>query len=91
MTKNGHKMRLVFIINGVDLSIDVNVDAPLIEAVQRVLEESNNTGRPPEEWEVRDVGGVLLEINRTPKELGLQEGARLFLSLRVGAGGVDQS
>ena len=91
MTKNGHKMRLVFIINGVDLSIDVNMDAPLIEAVQRVLEESNNTGRPPEEWEVRDVGGVLLEINRTPKELGLQEGARLFLSLRVGAGGVDQS
>lgn len=84
-------MRLVFIINGVDLSIDVNMDAPLIEAVQRVLEESNNTGRPPEEWEVRDVGGVLLEINRTPKELGLQEGARLFLSLRVGAGGVDQS
>ena len=91
MTKKVHKMRLVFIINGVDLSIDVNMDAPLIEAVQRVLEESNNTGRPPEEWEVRDVGGVLLEINRTPKELGLQEGARLFLSLRVGAGGVDQS
>ena len=84
-------MRLVFIINGVDLSIDVNMDAPLIEAVQRVLEESNNTGRPPEEWEVRDVGGVLLEINRTPKELGLQEGARLFLSLRVGAVGADQS
>ena len=90
MAKNGHKICLVFIINGVDISIEVNLDAPLIEAVQRVLEESNNTGRPPEEWEVRNVDGVLLEMNRTPKELNLQEGARLFLSLRVGAGGIDQ-
>ena len=90
MARNDHKICLVFIINGVDISIEVNLDAPLIEAVQRVLEESNNTGRPPEEWEVRNVDGVLLEMNRTPKELILQEGARLFLSLRVGAGGIDQ-
>lgn len=65
--------------------------APLMEAVQRALAESDNTGRPPDEWEVRDASGVLLENNRTPKELGLLEGTRLFLSLRVGAGGVDQS
>lgn len=90
MAINGHKISLVFIINGVDISIEVNPAAPLIEAVQRVLEESKNTGRPPEEWEVRNVDGVLLEMNRTPKELDLQDGARLFLSLRVGAGGIDQ-
>ncbi|MGB5079885.1 MAG: DUF2604 domain-containing protein [Burkholderiales bacterium] len=83
-----HKVRLIFIINGQDFPIEANIQAPLMEAVQRALAESGNTGRPPDEWEVRDAGGVLLEKNRTPKDLSLNDGARLFLSLRVGAGGV---
>jgi hypothetical protein len=85
------KIKIIFIINGQDYPIEANIQAPLMEAVQRALAESDNTGRPPDEWEVRDASGVLLEKNRTPKDLGLHEGARLFLSLRVGAGGVDQS
>lgn len=91
MTKKDHKVRLIFIINGQDFPIEANTQAPLIEAVQRALAESDNTGRPPDEWEVRDASGVLLEKNRTPKDLGLIEEVRLFLSLSVGAGGIDQS
>lgn len=91
VAEKDHKVTLVFIINGQDYSIEANVHAPLMEAIQRSLAVSDNTGRAPEEWEVRDVSGVLLENNRTPKDLGLDEGARLFLSLRVGAGGIDQS
>ena len=91
MAEKDHKVKLIFIINGQDFPIEANVQAPLMEAVQRALAESGNTGRPPDEWEVRDVGGVLLEKNRSPKDLGLHDGSRLFLSLRVGAGGVDQS
>lgn len=51
------------------------------------LSESGNSGRPLSEWEVRDSAGALLDMTRTVKELGLTNGARLFLSLRVGAGG----
>ncbi len=91
VAEEDHKVRLIFIINGQDLPIEANVNAPLMEAVERALAESNNTGRAPDEWELRDASGVFLETNRAPKELGLLEGARLFLSLRVGAGGVDQS
>ena len=91
MAEKDHKIKIIFIINGQDYSIESNVNAPLMAAVQLALTESDNTGRPPEEWEVRDASGVLLEKNRTPKDLGLLEGVRLFLSLRVGAGGVDQS
>jgi len=86
-----HKIRLIFIINGQDFPVEANINAPLLEAVQRALAESGNTGRPVDEWEVRDTSGVLLEKHRTPKELGLHNGTRLFLSLRVGAGGIDQS
>jgi hypothetical protein len=85
--KSGQKFTLVFIINGQDFPIHVDPKLPLSVAVQRVLQESGNTGRPPEEWEVRDASGVLLETHRTPHELGLRDGARLFVSLRVGAGG----
>ena len=88
MPEQHHKIGLIFIINGQDFPIEANVQAPLMEAVQRALAGSGNTGRPADEWEVRDAGGVLLEKNRTPKDLGLDNGARLFLSLRVGAGGV---
>lgn len=91
MPGKDHRVRLIFIINGQDFPVEVNIEAPLREAVQRVLTESGNTGRPPDEWEVRDTSGILLEKNRSIKDLGLREGTRLFLSLRVGAGGVDKS
>ena len=88
MSKEGHRIRLVFIINGVDYPVEVNVEASLALAVERALVESRNTGRPPDEWEVRNAAGVLLEKGRTIEDLGLKNGARLFLSLRVGAGGM---
>jgi hypothetical protein len=82
-----HDFFLIFIINGEDFKVISDENAPLQLAVAQALRESGNTGRPPEEWEVRDVNGVLLEQHRTPKELQLHKGSRLFLSLKVGAGG----
>ncbi len=87
MAGGDNKIALTFIINGENFSVETNVNAPLLSAVQRALAESHNTGRDPGEWELRDSNGVLLEVHRTPKELGLANNARLFLSLRVGAGG----
>lgn len=82
---------LIFIINGQDYSIQVDTQLPLAIAVQQVLQESGNTGRPAEEWEVRDSAGALLETSRSPHALGLHNRTRLFLSLKVGAGGVGQN
>ena len=88
MPEAHHKITLIFIINGEDFPVETNVEAPLLVAVERALVESGNTGRrDPREWEVRDSSGVLLEVDRTVKELGLKDRARLFLSLKVGAGG----
>jgi hypothetical protein len=83
-----NKIILVFIINGQDFALpDVNIKASLHVAVHKALKETGNTGRPFEEWEVRDASGALLEINRTPQDLRLTNASRLFLSLKVGAGG----
>lgn len=92
MAENEHKITLIFIINGEDFRVETNVEAPLLVAVEKALVESGNTGRrDPREWEVRDSQGVLLEVDRTVKQLGLKNGTRLFLSLRVGAGGTSRS
>jgi hypothetical protein len=81
---------LVFIINGEDFKVSTNVDDLLRVAVEEALKVSGNTGRrDPSEWEVRNSAGVLLEMAREIRALGLTCGARLFLSLKVGAGGDD--
>jgi hypothetical protein len=81
---------LIFIINGEDFRVKTRLDALLKQAVEQALVESGNTGRrETSEWEVRDSSGVLLEMSREIKDLGLADGSRLFLSLKVGAGGHD--
>jgi len=85
--REGGKIRLVFVINGEDVPVETSVHAPLLVAVEHALKESDNTGRPATEWEVRDSRGVLLEMSRKVGDFGFKPGDRLFLSLRVGAGG----
>jgi hypothetical protein len=83
-----NKITLVFIINGENFRVETNVNAQMVSAVEKALQDSGNTGRRnPDEWELRDSSGALLEIHRKVQDLGLKDGARLFLSLRVAAGG----
>ena len=91
MAHGDQKITIVFVVNGENFPVETNVNAPLLSAVERALALSGTTGRTdPGEWEVRDANGVLLEMGRKIKDLGLEDGVRLFLSLRVGAGGHGQ-
>lgn len=87
MGEGEHKVTLIFVINGENFPITTNINAPLSAGVERALSESHNRSRPITEWEVRSSSGALLDMSQTVKELGLGNGARLSLSLRVGAGG----
>lgn len=90
MAQSDHKITLIFIINGENHPVETNVNAPLLSAVERALKDSQTSGRrDPGEWEVRDANGVLLELGKKIHDLGLTDGARLFLGLRVGAGGTN--
>lgn len=91
MPDRNHKITLIFIINGANFRVEANVNEPLKDAVAKALRESGNTGRPLSDWQVRDANGVLLDIDRKIKDLGLTSGARLFLTLAVGAGGTRQN
>lgn len=85
---NDNKIRLIFIINGEESQQTVNGNPPLQVGVQHALKETGNN-RDVSEWEVRNSSGALLDISRSAAQLGLNDGDRLMLSLRVGAGGAN--
>lgn len=90
MPQDKNQITLVFVINGENFPVSTNVEATLINAVEKALKDSGNVGRrDPNEWEVRDANGVLLDLHKKVRDLGLTDGTRLFLSLRVGAGGCN--
>jgi hypothetical protein len=79
---------LVFIVNGEDVHVDADDAAPLATARDWALRKSRNTGRLPDEWELCDVQGrPILDVLRPVSAYGFAPGTRLFLTLRVGAGG----
>ncbi len=84
-----NKITLIFIVNGVDVPVDANMHEPLKVARDKALRDSNNTGRPMDEWEVHSVEGKPLDPDKKIEELELTDGTRLFLNLKVGAGGAE--
>ena len=80
---------ITFIINGEDVTVQARQEQKLEELRLQALAQSHNTGRSPDAWAVRSDGGVLLSTDATVEELGILDGARLFLTLAIGAGGSE--
>lgn len=85
--KKQNKINIVFVINGVDAAVEANTNEPLKAARNKALAQSNNTGRPVDDWQVTTEPGDLLDPEKKIEELGVQDGVRLLLTLAVGAGG----
>ena len=81
----GPVVKVIFIINGEDQLTEVFANRPIGEAAARALMLSHNTGRPPEEWEIRSETGHLLDSKEPPPDLA--HFPRYFLTLRCGVGG----
>lgn len=89
-TDKKNKISLVFIVMGVDVPVEANMHEPLKVARDKALEQSNNTGRPVDEWQITNADGHELSPDSKIDELGLEDGARLFLTLKVAAGGAEK-
>lgn len=81
------KFHVVAIINGQEQLTPAKGTEVLSAVRNRALKLSGNTGRTQEDFQVRDIHGVLLETNRKMDDFGFSSGTRLFVSLAVGAGG----
>lgn len=76
--------KLLFIVNGEDVRVPSFDYDTLGDAKHDALAISRNTGRPAEDWELRDERGVRLEPETNAS---LFFGKPVFLTLAIGAGG----
>jgi uncharacterized protein DUF2604 len=81
------QIALVVVINGQPFMVEANVNAPLRTVVEKALADSNNTGQPAENWELRNEAGALLELGKKVGDFHFAPDTKLFLSLKAGVGG----
>lgn len=84
---NPNEAGIEIVVNGQPVSVTANRNAPLRTVVPEALKLSNNQGQPPENWELRDASGQLLDLGRKIEDFGFAEDVKLFLSLKAGVGG----
>ncbi|MER8700362.1 DUF2604 domain-containing protein [Mesorhizobium sp. M1273] len=82
-----HKITLTIVVNGEPVAVEANVNSPLHTVIAKALADSGNVGQPPENWELKDEAGVVLDASKKIEDLGIIEGQKLFLSLKAGAAG----
>ena len=80
-------LNIEVIVNGQSTSVSVNPNAPLHTVIPRALEATGNSGQPPENWELRDENGQLLDTAAKIETFAFGAGVRLFLNLKAGVGG----
>ena len=82
-----NKTTLTIVVNGTPTEVEANDNAPLRTVVPRVLEQTGNTGQPPENWELKDADGNTLDVDKKIEEFGFTDETKLFLSLKADVGG----
>jgi uncharacterized protein DUF2604 len=82
-----HKIALNVVVNGQPVVVEANENAPLKSLIEKALEESHTVGQPPDNWEIRDEQGNLLDLTKKIGTFGFAMGITLLLSLKAGAAG----
>lgn len=83
---NQNKVLLIVIVNGEPVEINANVNSPLTAVISQALDETENSGREPEDWQLK-WNGQILDAEKKVGEFEFQNGTELFLSLKAGVGG----
>jgi hypothetical protein len=84
--KLNHRIKVIFIVQGVEIPGEYNANQPLKGAVMEVLAKTGNSGQPITNWQLR-MDGRLLDLEKKFKEENILSGAKLFLSVQTGRGG----
>lgn len=82
-----NQLEIIVVVNGQPVTLKANRNAPLHTVVQHALGDSGNSGQPLQNWELRDPGGQVLDLNRKVEDYGIADGTKLFLNLKAGVGG----
>ena len=81
------KITITVVVNGQPTVVDAIEDDSLSTIIPDALRQTENSGQPPENWELRDSDGTLLDLDKKIGDYGFPEKTRLFLNLKAGVGG----
>ena len=81
------KTQITVVVNGKPAEVFAIEDKPIGTIIPDALEQTGNTGQPPENWELRDAEGNLLDRDKNFGDYPFSEKDRLFLNLKAGVGG----
>jgi len=82
------KDHVIVVVNGVETAVNVHGNPSLTQVVTDALAQTNNTGQPVENWELRGPDSApIADLAIKFKKLGLTEAQNLYLNLRAGIGG----
>lgn len=80
------RLTLTVVINGQPIVTTMKIRRKAFRLMRKVIRMSANVGTP-DRWELRDVNGHLLDPAKSLKNLGIAQGAHLYLNLKAGVGG----
>lgn len=79
---------VVVVVNGAATTVTIHGNPSLLEVVEAALSQTQNSGQPVENWELRGPDDApILDLEVKIKKLDLGDDDRLFLNLRAGIGG----
>jgi len=83
---NENKKEVEIIISGKSYGkMDFPEGIALQGLLSQVLSKTNNTGQPPENWEIRDAAGTLIDLNKHLRDyLSVDQ---FWITLKAGIGG----
>ena len=81
------KISITVVVNGQLTVVDIDIADPLGAIIPIALRQTGNSGQPPENWELRDADGNLLDPGKKIEDYGFTDKTRLFLNLKAGVGG----
>ena len=75
------------VVNGQPVVIEAKEEDMLAEVRRRALLETENVAQPPENWEIKNEAGTVLDPEKHVGEYHFGKEVTLFLSLKAGVAG----
>jgi predicted ribosome quality control (RQC) complex YloA/Tae2 family protein len=86
---HGQSVKITMVVNGQPVTIEATKQEKLSDVRQRALTETQNLAQPPENWEIKNEAGAVLDPDKRVGDYHFGKEVTLFLSLKAGAAGAD--
>jgi predicted ribosome quality control (RQC) complex YloA/Tae2 family protein len=86
---HAHLVKIIMVVNGQPVTIEATEQEKLSEVRQRALTDTQNLAQPPENWEIKNEAGTVLDPEKRVGEYHFGKEVTLFLSLKAGVAGAD--